>query len=267
MVDNLPEFIGGVGGALGGFASVPGAVGLGAFVLSTILQLAFINVKASQDSPLDMLQRVFAEEKSSEVRNLMDEYLKRYRMHLRDERRLLADSERLETLLSLQLTRLRNSILVDGQMSSRAVKHWVNGAVFHTETLLHIGRLRRGTVAGVEGSESAKRAASSAADTYYKDMMKILERYKEYKWSTFYLRYRTGICSYEYTWDFCTDCVFTSKTIFIQLLSETVCKISEDDHLQYVLSNHKIFREMKAYFSNVQNNADVLINEKGRFQI
>ena len=111
LKSKLPDFMEKGGDALAGFSAVPHAVGVGALIISMILQVVFIATNGSQKSgdpsPMDMLRRVFAEEKASEVRDLMEEYLKRYEMHLRDSRRLLADSERLETQLSLQLTRLR----------------------------------------------------------------------------------------------------------------------------------------------------------------
>lgn len=109
-------------------------MGLGAFVIAMILQMVFCDLKGSSSgmtNPADMLRNVFAEEKASAVRNLMDEYMKRCQMHLRNDESLLDDSRDLEMKLSLQLTMLRNSMLRDGRMSSRAVKHWVNGAAFH----------------------------------------------------------------------------------------------------------------------------------------
>lgn len=143
-------------------------------------------------NPADMLRNVFAEEKASAVRNLMDEYMKRCQMHLRNDESLLDDSRDLEMKLSLQLTMLRNSMLRDGRMSSRAVKHWVNGAAFHAQVLLHIARLKKRTETGTEGFESAKRAASGALYIYQRDMTRILQKYKEYKRSSLWLRFTSG---------------------------------------------------------------------------
>lgn len=133
------------------------------------------------------LQSAFAE-KSSVIRDLIVEYLQRYKTHLRNDRWLLADSERLEAQVSLQLSILRNSILVDRQINNRAINHWINGAAFHTQVLLHIARLRRRTTEGSKDFESAKRAATSAVDIYNRDMKKILQAYKEYKRSKWNLR-------------------------------------------------------------------------------
>ncbi|GLD71176.1 uncharacterized protein AKAME5_002249700 [Lates japonicus] len=71
----------------------------------------------------------------------MSEYLKRHRMFVTNEQRLREELRRLEGQLSGHLTILKNSLLYDGQMSSRGFKIWVNGASFHVQMLIHEARL------------------------------------------------------------------------------------------------------------------------------
>lgn len=91
----------------------------------------------------DMLRRVFSEEKASKARDLMDEYLKRMQMHLENKLLQLQDTNCLEAQLSTQLTRLKNTMLRDDQMTTRSLKHWVNGAAFHSQILIHEARLKQ----------------------------------------------------------------------------------------------------------------------------
>ncbi|GAA6225963.1 uncharacterized protein LOC104944408 isoform X1 [Lates japonicus] len=91
----------------GGLESVPNAVGLGCLVISMILEL--IVGKGNQISTGDMLRRVFAEEKASEIRDLMDEYMRRLSINLRNTQVQLEDTRRIEALLSTQLTQLKTS--------------------------------------------------------------------------------------------------------------------------------------------------------------
>ena len=116
LAGQAPAYIHKVGTALGSFTPLPHAVGLGALIISMILEIALAPTK-KPDSVADMLRRVFGEEKASDVRDTMHEYMKRYQMHLRSDQMLVADTLRLEQQLSSHLTRLRNSMLVDGQMS------------------------------------------------------------------------------------------------------------------------------------------------------
>lgn len=268
LEDRLPDFVEKAAGALGGFTPVPNAVGLGAFVISMILQLALSIVKGSPE-PKTALQSVFAEEKSSMIRDLIVEYLKRYEMHLRNDHWLLANSERVEAQLSLQLSIVRNSILVDRQISPRAINHWVNGAAFHTQVLLHIARLRKTTTEGSQDFESAKRVAMSAVDIYDRDMKKILEVYKEYKKSKFDLRTVTGgagAVRVHISW--CT--VKEYEINYFTELDSKYCEVerkSPDYYFNYIYSNQKKIRELEIYFPNIQKNLEVLVNQKGTFQI
>lgn len=89
----IPNYVEKVGGALAGLNAVPNAVGVGALVISMILQFAFIAIKSSQTQPESavdtLLRRIFADEKASKVRDLIEESLKRHKMYLRNADRLV----------------------------------------------------------------------------------------------------------------------------------------------------------------------------------
>lgn len=269
--DSLPAFTEKAAGALKGFTPVPNAVGLGAFIISMILQVAFSATKGPQGpNTIDALRQVFAEEKSLHVRDLIMEYLKRYEMHLRNDRQLLVESERLETQLSLQLTKLRNSMLLDKQMNSPAVKQWVNGAAFHTQVLLHIARLKKRTETGTEGFENAKRAASNALDIYNRHMMDILEKYKKYKTSTFVLMNMMHCVSSGSGGFGCgRSCTFKETEInyYIDPLNLRYCDLQDHSYLNYIFSNHKQLNEITEYFSDLKKDLEILVNQTGSFQI
>lgn len=55
---------------------------------------------------------------------------------------------------------MQNSMLKDGHMSTRALSHWVNGAAFHTQMLIHH--------AGLDEGDWARDTA--AVDLYQQDL-------------------------------------------------------------------------------------------------
>ncbi|CAM4728589.1 unnamed protein product [Leuciscus chuanchicus] len=141
MLITVPGYVSGFGSAFGPLTSVPNAVGLGALVISLLIEIA---IKASTQTSADtysLLRRVFWEEKASGVRDTISEYLKRHELHMNNNQRLWEEIRRLEQDLSKHLTILRNSLLYDGQMSSRGFNIWVNGAAFHVQMLIHEARL------------------------------------------------------------------------------------------------------------------------------
>ncbi|KAL3059363.1 hypothetical protein OYC64_011315 [Pagothenia borchgrevinki] len=138
MVNLVPGFIDSLGSSLGAFTPVPNAVGLGALVISFIMELIVIGTAAQTESSDSMLRRVFGEEKASGVRDTVSDYLTRHRMFMQNEDQLKGELRRLEQQLSSQLTILKNSLLHDQQMSTRGFKIWVNGAAFHVQMLIHM---------------------------------------------------------------------------------------------------------------------------------
>lgn len=271
LKDQVPSYTEKIGEVLAGFSEVPNAVGIGALVISMILQFAFIATKGSQDNkerPVDMLRRIFAEEKASEVRDLMEEYLKRYKMHLRADHLLVEDTRFLERSLSQQLTRLRNSMLTDGHMTSRAFKHWANGAAFHAQMLIHMARLQK---KNPQSFNIAKSAARSAINTYSRDNSELLEKYKEYKTSKFILNIRTFVClGNGIAPAICNNnkCNFNDVDINQErTVSRTFCDLSPQQYIDYIFSKHTDISQLKSYFVDLQENVSALCNEEGSFQI
>ncbi|KAJ4940405.1 hypothetical protein JOQ06_026708 [Pogonophryne albipinna] len=129
QVSNVPSAVEKLGSALAGLATVPNAVGLGALVISMILETVLKSLGKETMGTAEMLQRVFADEKAKE-----------------------------------------NSMLVDGQMNSRLLKQWVNGAAFHTQMLIHQARLEV-----ADGSRAVQ-----AAGVYQRQLNVIMDKYKTY---------------------------------------------------------------------------------------
>lgn len=160
-----------VGDVLGGLSSVPHAVGLGALIISLALDVVAKSLNKETMGTAEMLERVFAQEKAKEVRDLMQEYLKRMQINLRDSQLQLSDTRQSEIALSVQLTRLKNSMLIDEHMDTHFLKQWVNGAAFHTQMLIHQARLE-------SAEEPDGSRAMRAAGIYQQDMNLLMEKLK-----------------------------------------------------------------------------------------
>ncbi|KAK2915594.1 hypothetical protein Q8A73_006188 [Channa argus] len=180
LVNSVPGYVESLGSSLASFNSVPNAVGLGALVLSMIMEICIKSITHRSDGSYDMLRRVFGEEKASAVRDTMSEYVKRHHMFMNNEQRLRDELPTLERQLSGHLTVLKNSLLHDGQMSTRGFKIWVNGASFHVQMLIHEARLNSQTG---QSSSHYVNTVKVAIDLYLRDLDELLEKYKTYKTS------------------------------------------------------------------------------------
>ncbi|XP_034724923.1 uncharacterized protein LOC117943105 isoform X3 [Etheostoma cragini] len=178
MLNTVPGYVGRLGSVLAPLTSVPNAVGLGALVISLIIEIAIKSGSQTGDHTYSMLRRVFGEEKASSVRDTMSEYLRRHRMFMNNDQRLREEMRRLEQQLSNHLTSLRNSLQHDGQMSSRGFKFWVNGAAFHVQMLVHGARLN--IQIGRPASDYVN-TIEAAIDLYTQDLDLLLEKYKTFK--------------------------------------------------------------------------------------
>ncbi|KAG1927555.1 hypothetical protein F2P79_024152 [Pimephales promelas] len=168
MLNSVPDYINSFGSALAALNKVPNAVGLGAVVISMIIEIVIKSgTQTTDDDPYSLLRRVFGEEKASSVRDTVSEYLKRHRMFMNNNQRLREEIRRLEQQLSKDLTILRNSLLLDGQMSSRGFKIWVNGAAFHLQMLIHEARME--IQAGKPESDCVQEI-EAAIDVYLEDL-------------------------------------------------------------------------------------------------
>ncbi|XP_026181849.1 uncharacterized protein LOC113141569 isoform X2 [Mastacembelus armatus] len=113
--------------------------GIGGLAIAIFIDI--ISSTPPEESTKEALRSVFAEEKASEVWDLIDECLKRCVMNLQNPNDLKSDIRRIEQQLSVAITKLKNSMVRDGHMSSSALKAWVNGAAFHVQMLIHLVRL------------------------------------------------------------------------------------------------------------------------------
>lgn len=271
-----PSYVASLGAALAGLSSVPNAVGIGALVVSMILEISAAGLGEPQPDASHLLHRVFAEEKASEVRDLMEEYLKRYRMHVGASECLLKDTRRLEAELSVQLTRLKNSMLHDGHMSTRALKHWVNGAAFHSQMLVHQARLEQdnGT------------AAHAALGSYLQELHPLLAEYRRYRSSSLEMmkdwygschkreRRRRQMCSGD-CWPSCSVCdKETGETRSVPLLNKdswylprSYCQQIKEAYMNHTFSNYDQITGMKGYFTAIQVNLTNLIAQRGVFHV
>ncbi|KAM9346785.1 uncharacterized protein ABDE67_013422 [Symphorus nematophorus] len=148
------------------FSQNPKLAGLGALAFAIFIDIIS---NTSPERTEDALRRVFAEEKASEVWDQIDECLRRYVMHIDDNDELTRDIRRLESQLSIALTKLKNSMVRDGHMSSEALRAWVNGAAFHIQMLIHLVRL-----GGIQTCNPIERLLS----TYLSDLDPLFEKHE-----------------------------------------------------------------------------------------
>ncbi|XP_034407503.1 DEAD-box ATP-dependent RNA helicase 52A-like [Cyclopterus lumpus] len=170
--NKAPAYLKDLIGRLSSFSEEPRLAGLLGLALTVVMDMAFRSAnrpsgRGGAGSPTGQ-QRVW------ELQEVMEEYLKRCRIHLSDRSRLVQDSVRLEAQLSLTLTRLKTSLL-GGGCDSRSLRHWASGAAFHTQVLVHL--------AGLEG-RTGQVAAAAALQQYREDLTQIIPAYRRYKSST-----------------------------------------------------------------------------------
>ncbi|KAE8297755.1 hypothetical protein D5F01_LYC04396 [Larimichthys crocea] len=251
LVSYVPQFI----EKIGSMTPIPNAVGLGALVISMIIELCTDAAQTGSDS-FSMIRRVFGEEKASAVRDTMTEYLRRHQTFINNNQRLREEIQRLEQQLSNHLTVFRNSLLHDGQMSTRGFKIWVNGASFHLQMLIHEARLNR-------QADSVNRIRTTT-DLYLQDLNQLLEKYRTLE-DIFSVKVvalvagSVGMALYYIVIDKCErKHVRDSSHIgHSSQLNEAFMRLVVKD-IRAALENH---------FINIRNNIDSLINQHGSFTL
>jgi hypothetical protein len=108
-------------------------------VISIVIDRSVAAIELPEDSTDYLLRCIFAE--ASAVRDQMDKYLKRYLMHIHNKAEFKSDIQHVERNLSFALTQLKNSMLLDGQMSLWTLRMSINGASLHVQMLIHLARL------------------------------------------------------------------------------------------------------------------------------
>ncbi|XP_076870068.1 uncharacterized protein LOC143521268 [Brachyhypopomus gauderio] len=262
-----------LGSTLISYSGAVNSVGLAALVISFMLDLAMRPAATDSGDTLNMLRRVFAEEKASDVRDSMHEYMKRLGMHLRDPVKALEDTERLEKQLSGQLTRLRNSMLHDNQMSSRSMKHWVNGAAFHSQMLVHAARLK--TTSTNSDFDVYLNSVRAAVDMYRNDLRDLLNKYKDYKRSTILMDEPLRYSCVKYG---CKDVKCEMKDdetktslnflYYINFWEFTPnCYGLFTDYVNYMFTDWNQIKELNEYFTNLKDNTRELIKQHDTFNV
>nr|XP_023699424.1 uncharacterized protein LOC111860203 [Paramormyrops kingsleyae] len=267
LVSKVPDYMTDLGSSLSAFKHVPNAVGLGALVISFLLDLTVSSlVTAPEDSPLNMIDRIFAEEKASGVRDSMDEYLKRLQKYVWEPEQALEETKCLEKQLSRHLTGLRNSMQKDGQMSSRAMKIWANGAAFHAQMLIHEARLMMAGYGTKKEKNLDVRVASvrNMVDHYRKHLEDLLDKYKSYKHTNLYFIKSQRICA-------AFGCSDPHCSVYDEELGKSTpskdefCPESLDAYINYMFSNWGQIKKLNDYFTDLKTNIRELITQNRNF--
>lgn len=245
---SAPDFIKALMEKVAGLSPCPELAGLGTLALAVFIDI--ISETPPAQSITDALREALAEQKASEVWDLVDETLKRCVMNVRNRTQLARDVQRLEENLSVALTRLRNSVLRDGHISSQALKVWVNGAAFHVQMLIHQARL-----GGARTCEHVERLIS----VYKSDLEKLFRRHEEMIKS---------------------KC--TSKSVSLGVGSLVLYLVDEESRLNNMCHfghyheylqlyyQHQYGRqeeEIQRYFSGVQRDLQQLVGQKGHLSL
>ncbi|XP_049325135.1 uncharacterized protein LOC125785518 [Astyanax mexicanus] len=250
-----------LGSALSNFNNVPNAVGLGALLISILLD-TMIGLKKTEDEAnvSGMMRRVFAEEKASDVRDFMDEYIKRFSLKMHNPEELLYETKRLEEQLSNGLTRLRNSMLHDNQISTRSMKHWTNGAAFHLQMFIHKARMEVGK--SERSSSELNRQVLSVgelAEHYGNDMKNLLTKYEAYKRSTI-----QTITDKQSVLTLGEGAVMTA---FNSVHFDTELNTQAGLDRNYMFKNWNLLKELREYFPSIKQNLKETIMQNTTFSI
>ncbi|XP_018543643.1 uncharacterized protein LOC108891188 isoform X1 [Lates calcarifer] len=166
--DHAADWIKNLAEKMAALMPAPELAGLGALAIAILIDV--VSKSPPEKSTEDALRCVFAEEKASEVWDQIDECLKRCTVNFKNKVQLRTDIERIEYKLSEALTKLKNSMVRDGQMTSEALKAWINGAAFHIQMLIHLVRL-----GGIPDCDPVERLIS----TYKRDLDLLLKKHRE----------------------------------------------------------------------------------------
>ncbi|KAK6469094.1 hypothetical protein HHUSO_G32481, partial [Huso huso] len=241
-----------------------GSVGFVALVISLIIDIVPHKVKQQQVVDVkDQIRSIFAEEKVSEIGNLVAEYIKRVQLHLDNPGLLAEDTFHYERLLSLQLTRVEKSMLKDGQMNEKALKYWLNGATVHSHMVIQLVRMGK-----------VRKTASVTASQLYNDQLPdLLDSYRDYLLKTLYVSKGNY-----FPWWLCTpdnscrhlpgDIQFKNSKVAYHWIYFYGCEMAavKKSIVNQIMESQQI-RNAREFFKKTIENMDKLINQRGDFQI
>lgn len=250
-----PGIIKALADKLAGLSPSPALAGLGALAVAIFIDSLF-DVSPGP-STKTALQEVLAEQRVSEVWDLVDETLKRCEMHLGNNAQLVSDLQRLEAELSVALTRLKNSVLRESHVSGQAVKVWVNGAAFHLHMLIHQQRL--------EGATSCQ-SVERLVHVYKEDLEKLFRKHEEMIKS----KCRLWIMRLNSMGNFRE--VVLEPCYLVNENSQQFCLDSELDYPEYlqIYCQHQYGRqeeEIRRYFSEIQRDLEQLLRQEGHLSL
>ncbi|XP_041633648.1 uncharacterized protein LOC121503361 isoform X2 [Cheilinus undulatus] len=233
---------------VGAFSSAPELAGLGALAVAVLIDI----LSSNPNSIKDVLQSVFAEEKASKVWDLIDEFLKRYRMYINDRETLKKEIKRIEEQLSKALTRLKNSMVRGGHVTNQDVKIWVNGAAFHIQMLIHLERL-----GGTQNYDPIK----SLIKEYKEDLDTVFEKHEEMiKGKCHFVSYAdTNGASISYDVCLVTE---DSKSYWV---GDRGSEEDLEDYYNKRFGKQKC--EIEKHFSEVEKNVPELIRQRGSLEV
>ncbi|XP_070836426.1 uncharacterized protein [Chaetodon trifascialis] len=226
----------------------PKLAGLGALAVAVFIDI--ISATSSSENMKDALRCVFAEEKASKVWDQIDECLKRCMVYIDDDDALISEITQLESKLSKALTKLRNSMVRDGQMSSAALKAWVSGAAFHIQMLIHLLRL-----GGSQTCDPVERYLS----IYLSELDTLFETHKAAVKKKCYL----------------TDFVYDEDCTWTYFNTEE----GEENHISPIFGFEEYFQayyeeqyssqkyKIRGYFRDIQESLATLVSVEGRLSI
>lgn len=248
--DFAPEWIKNLVDTLGGLTSDSALAGLGALAVAILIDI--ISFSPDEESTKEALRCVFAEEKVSEVWDLIDECLKRCMMYFNQRAELVSNIKHVEIQLSAALTKLKNSMVRDERMSSHALKVWVNGAAFHVQMLIHLVRL-----GGIQTRDPVERLLSA----YQRDLDTIFREHKAMIQSK--CRMELAALYHEELLPYLVD-----EESNWYLMDPSI----KNHYWKYFVAyyDHKYGRqisEIHQYFSEVEENLQELVRQRGYFYL
>uniref|UniRef100_G3N3Z0 Uncharacterized protein n=1 Tax=Gasterosteus aculeatus TaxID=69293 RepID=G3N3Z0_GASAC len=253
LVNQIPEYVEKLGSSLSS-TLFPNAVGLGALMISMIIDISMKSHVATSDDSYSKFLQAFGEEKASAVRDTVSE----------------------------------NSLLLDGQMRSRGLKIWVNGASFHVQMLIHEARLNQKT--GIS-SKDYVHVIQAALTTYLQDLDQLLEKHrKDFAGHTAVghemncggdnscLSGPMSVCSLQ---NLNLTCLLqlqpAGKDLCISTSNYQVygsggtldhnTKQLSDSFINHIFSKHPPLAGLKSHFSNIKNNLNYYINQHDEFTL
>ncbi|XP_030296747.1 uncharacterized protein LOC115596095 isoform X1 [Sparus aurata] len=172
--NKAPTYLRDLIGRLSTFSDEPRVAGLVGLVVTMVMDMAYTSSRQSSGVKGKSAGSSSSQQRVLELQEVMEEYLKRFRINLTDKSKLIQDSIRLEAQLSLILTQLKTCLL-GGDCDSRSLRHWASGAAFNAQMLVHL--------AALEG-KAEPFSARAALQQYKEDLAQIIPVYRRYKSNT-----------------------------------------------------------------------------------